>query len=205
MCKECIPLCTYVCAHSPPAFQGLLIGVHVMNFCVCCLQVSEFPRIMETYISRATVLLAISVPEITVLWNLCGVHPVSVVHHIWRYGTARPVFSNDVCSAISKILHPFIIFLCIIYIFCIMLTFSVNCLGICRIRPRKLNHRWLLNNSRVQKWSRHWVWLQSLAQCVVHVTCAIMQCMLKKRQGGHVLDLCGSGYGRMRSCCVCRK
>lgn len=86
-------------------FQGLLIVVHVMNFCVCCFMIFEISRMVETCRAGATVPLAISVPEVSVLWNF-GVYSFNFVHHIWSSQTSWAVFSNDACSAISKNFTP---------------------------------------------------------------------------------------------------
>lgn len=145
---------------------------------------------------------AYSVPEVSVLWNF-GAYSFSVVYHIWSSRMARAVFSNDACSAISKILHPLVIFLCIIV--CTVITFSVNSLGLNRTWPRRLNHRWLLNNNTIQKWSLHSVRQQSLPHFVAHVTRARMQWMLQNRQGGRGPDMCGSGSWQMRGSCVSSK
>jgi len=58
-------------------FQDLLIGVHVINFCVCCFMISEVSRMVGTCRTRAIVRLAISMLEVSVLWNF-GVYSLSV-------------------------------------------------------------------------------------------------------------------------------
>jgi len=40
-----------------------------------------------------------------------------------------------------------------------------------------------------------------LTSFVVHVKCARLQWMLKNRQGGRGLGMCGSGYWQMRGTC----
>jgi hypothetical protein len=148
-----------------------------MNFCVCCFMISEVSRMVEACSAVATVQLAISVPEVSVLWNF-GVYSFSVVHHVWSSRTAWAVSSNDACSAISKILHLLVICLCVIV--CTAITLCVSSLGLYRTWSRRLNHRWLLNNNAIQKWSRHAIWQLSLPHFVVPVTCARIQWKLKK-------------------------
>ena len=72
----------HMCTES---FQGLLIGVHVKNFCVCCSMISEVSRLVETCRAIATVQLAISVPKASVLWN-SGVYSLPEVFVLWKSG-----------------------------------------------------------------------------------------------------------------------
>jgi len=87
--------------------------------------------------------------------------------------------------------HPLVMSLCIIFF--TVITFFVNSLGFYRTWPRRLNHSCLLNDNTIQKWSRHLIWQLFLPHFVVHVTCAIMQWMLKNKQGERGLDICGLG------------
>ena len=200
----------YICARSvcPAELWHLLFARSVCPAELCLYSVPEVSVLWNVGVHSLPELSVLwnlsvySVPEVSVLWNF-GVYSFSVVYHIWNTRTARAVFSNDACSDISKILHLLVIFLCIIVF--TLITFSVNSLGLYRTWPRRLNHRWLLNNNKIQKWSRHSIWQLHLPHFVVHVTCARMQWMLKNRQGGRGPDMCGSGNWQMRSSCVSSK